>query len=66
MKNSPLLQLLNSDKQLQLTVVSKRDPVDESGYIRYSEPMMTLDNETTRQLLQLALAGIQATDPTKR
>jgi hypothetical protein len=65
MQNSPILKLLNSDKKLQLTIVSTRDPVDESGYIRYSEPMMTLDDDTTRQLLQLALTGIKATEPAR-
>lgn len=61
MNNKNIMKILKSPQKLELTVVAKRDPVDESGYIRYSEPVIHMDDETTRYLLKLALMGLEST-----
>lgn len=59
MNNSSIAKLLQSNQKLELTVTENRDPVDESGYIRFTEPVIKMDDETTRALLKLALLGLE-------
>lgn len=59
MNNDSILKLLQSNKKLNLTVTVNREPVDESGYVRYKDPVMEMDDETTRKLLKLVLTGLE-------
>lgn len=52
MKKQVIENLLQSPRKLKLTVMSNRDPVDESGYIRYNEELVELGDEETRSLLE--------------
>lgn len=59
MNNLSIAKLLQSNQKLELIVTENRDPVDESGYIRYTEPVMKMDDATTRALLKLALRNLE-------